>query len=99
MSVLGIVENMSGLSCPHCGGRIDLFRSGGGERAARDLDVPFLGAIPIDPSVVINGDEGTPAELQDHDSEIAVAFRSLAGKIEQTLESSVVRTARSASQR
>jgi len=99
MSTLGIVENMSGLRCPHCGEHIDLFRTGGGERSARDLGVPFLGAIPIDPSVVINGDRGTPAAVIDLDSPIAVAFRSLARRIEEMVESSSVSTARSASQR
>jgi ATP-binding protein involved in chromosome partitioning len=99
MSVLGIVENMSGLCCPHCGEHIDLFRTGGGERSARDLSVPFLGAIPIDPSVVINGDRGIPAEVADRDSTIAVAFRTLAGRIEGMVESSVANRARSASGR
>ena len=49
INVLGIIENMSGFVCPHCAGRIDLFKSGGGEKAAQELMVPFLGAIPIDP--------------------------------------------------
>ncbi len=56
--VLGIVENMSGLLCPHCGKLIDLFKSGGGERAAESLAVPFLGRIPIDPKIVDSGDDG-----------------------------------------
>ena len=47
--VLGIVENMSGLNCPHCGESISIFGAGGGERMAEEMDVPFLGAIPIDP--------------------------------------------------
>lgn len=60
LPVLGIIENMSGLSCPHCGGAIDLFGTGGGKKAAEELDVPFLGAIPIDPAMVKAGDEGRP---------------------------------------
>jgi Mrp family chromosome partitioning ATPase len=56
--VLGIVENMSGMVCPHCGGRIDLFKVGGGQKAARELGVPFLGHIPIDPLVVKNVIQG-----------------------------------------
>lgn len=56
--VLGIVENMSGFNCPHCGQPIDLFKVGGGERAAYSLGVPFLGRIPIDPKIVDSGDEG-----------------------------------------
>jgi len=56
--VLGIVENMSGFTCPHCGKPIDLFKIGGGERAAHSLAVPFLGRIPIDPKIVDSGDDG-----------------------------------------
>lgn len=58
--VLGIIENMSGLLCPHCGGAIDIFSIGGGKKAAEELDVPFLGAIPLDPEVSVLGDRGTP---------------------------------------
>ncbi|KAF1078402.1 Mrp/NBP35 family ATP-binding protein [Methanogenium sp. MK-MG] len=60
LPVIGIIENMSGMVCPHCGKDIDLFGSGGGERAAQDLDVPFLGAIPLDPEVRKAADEGRP---------------------------------------
>lgn len=58
--VLGIVENMSGLICPHCGEMIPLFKEGGGEKAAADFNVDLLGKIPLDPAVVISGDEGRP---------------------------------------
>jgi ATP-binding protein involved in chromosome partitioning len=58
LKIFGIVENMSGLNCPHCGKVIDLFKTGGGERIAGELDVPFLGRIPIDPQIVALGDEG-----------------------------------------
>jgi Mrp family chromosome partitioning ATPase len=56
--VLGIVENMSGFNCPHCGKPIDLFKVGGGERAASSMNIPFLGRIPIDPKIVDSGDDG-----------------------------------------
>jgi len=56
--VLGIVENMSGLVCPHCGKMIEVFNIGGGERAASDLNVPFLGAIPLDTEIGRLGDMG-----------------------------------------
>ena len=49
--ILGILENMSGLICPHCGTKIDIFKSGGGEKAAKELNVPFLGRIPFDPHI------------------------------------------------
>ncbi|MEM2123952.1 MAG: Mrp/NBP35 family ATP-binding protein [Methanolinea sp.] len=66
--VLGIVENMSGLVCPHCKQEIDLFGKGGGESIARELGVPFLGRIPLDPEVRKAGDEGKPFIVLHHDS-------------------------------
>ena len=60
LPVVGIIENMSGLVCPHCGGQIELFKAGGGELLAREMNVPFLGRIPIDPHIVACGDSGTP---------------------------------------
>ena len=68
MEVAGVVENMSGLSCPHCGETIDLFKSGGGENAARELGVNFLGRIPIDPEVVNTGDSGAAYVLDSPDA-------------------------------
>jgi len=61
--VLGIIENMGGMACPHCGKAIDLFKIGGGEKAARELGVPFLGRIPIEPKMVTQCDEGRPFVL------------------------------------
>jgi ATP-binding protein involved in chromosome partitioning len=58
--VLGIIENMSGMTCPHCGKEIDLFGSGGGKKAAEEMNVPFLGSIPLDPEMRKAGDEGRP---------------------------------------
>ncbi|MCK4419486.1 Mrp/NBP35 family ATP-binding protein [Candidatus Aerophobetes bacterium] len=58
--VIGIIENMSGLICPHCGGKIELFKMGGGEKAAQELEVPFLGRIPIEPAIVDSTDQGRP---------------------------------------
>jgi ATP-binding protein involved in chromosome partitioning len=66
--VIGVIENMSGLICPHCKGTIDLFSRGGGKKAAEDLGVPYLGAIPLDPEMVKAGDEGRPIILQHADS-------------------------------
>ena len=68
MPVIGVIENMSGMVCPHCGGMIDLFSSGGGEKAAHDYGVPFLGAIPLDPAMVKAGDEGRPYVLRHVDT-------------------------------
>jgi ATP-binding protein involved in chromosome partitioning len=68
LPVIGIIENMSGLVCPHCGDTIDLFGRGGGEKAARELGVPYLGAIPLDPAMVKAGDEGRPYVLRHADT-------------------------------
>ena len=75
--VLGIVENMSGLTCPHCNGEIPLFKTGGGESAAKDLSVPFLGRIPIDPDMVTLCDLGTPFVISRPDSKTAAVFREM----------------------
>jgi len=58
--VIGIVENMSGFTCPHCGKEVDLFGIGGGEKASKDLKVPFLGRIPLEPLIIKSGDTGRP---------------------------------------
>jgi Mrp family chromosome partitioning ATPase/predicted Fe-Mo cluster-binding NifX family protein len=60
MPIAGIVENMSGLICPDCGKLIPLFKTGGGEALAKEMNVPFLGRIPLDPQVVLAGDSGMP---------------------------------------
>ena len=58
--VVGIIENMSGFICPHCKKEIDLFGTGGGEKSAYDLKVPFLGRIPFEPEMIKFGDSGKP---------------------------------------
>jgi ATP-binding protein involved in chromosome partitioning len=68
LPVIGIIENMSGMICPHCGDTIDLFGRGGGEKAARELGVPYLGSIPLDPAMVKAGDEGRPYVLRHADT-------------------------------
>ena len=81
LPVLGIIENMSGLTCPHCGGRIALFRSGGGESLAREMNVPFLGAVPFDPRIVECGDSGVPYSQRFSDSPAAAAFADVVRRI------------------
>ncbi len=81
--VMGIVENMSGLRCPHCGQEIPLFRTGGGERAASELRVPFLGRIPIEPEMVVDCDKGIPLVLEHPQSEAALAFQTLADRCKE----------------
>jgi ATP-binding protein involved in chromosome partitioning len=68
LPVIGIIENMSGMVCPHCGESIDLFGRGGGRKAAKDHGVPFLGSIPLDPAMVKAGDEGRPYVLRHADT-------------------------------
>jgi Mrp family chromosome partitioning ATPase len=81
--VLGIVENMSGMACPHCGEKINLFKIGGGEKAAAELGVPFLGRIPIDPTVVLSCDSGEPIVSNANES---VAKTALSQVVQNLLE-------------
>ncbi len=74
LPVLGIIENMSGFICPHCGKETQLFKSGGGQALAAEMGVPFLGRVPIDPEVVTASDEGKPFVLAHPDSAAARAF-------------------------
>lgn len=84
--VAGIVENMSGFLCPHCGKEIDLFKVGGGEKAARELQVPFLGRIPLDPKIVENCDRGKPFVTANPDSRATKAVYEIAEKIEKFIK-------------
>lgn len=79
--VIGIVENMSGFVCPHCGNTVDIFKTGGAEKLAEEYKVPFLGKIPIDTIVVQAGDEGKPVMLSYPESEPAKAFLRITEKI------------------
>jgi len=83
---IGIVENMSGLICPHCGAQIDLFGAGGGEREAKKLSLLFLGKIPIDPSVRVEADAGRPIVLANPEATISQAFFAIATQIERALK-------------
>ncbi len=74
MPILGIVENMSGMICPHCGKTIDVFKRGGGLKLAEELGVPFLGRIPVDPRIVTTGDAGKPLIATYPNSQTAEAF-------------------------
>lgn len=77
LPVAGIIENMSGFACPTCGQVFDLFKKGGGQRLADETHIPFLGAIPIDPSVVIGGDAGQPVTSGSSDGPAAQAFATI----------------------
>ena len=81
MDILGLIENMSGFSCPHCNKMVDLFGSGGGEKTAGTAGIPFLGRIPFDPNVVSCGDNGVSIQEKYADTTVARAFIELAEKI------------------
>jgi ATP-binding protein involved in chromosome partitioning len=83
MPIIGILENMSGLKCPHCNKDIELFKTGGGSKAASDLKVPFLGSIPIDPKIVETGDSGQPFVIKYSKSKSAKEFNEMIQKIEK----------------
>ena len=74
LPIVGIVENMSGFVCPKCGETIDLFKTGGGLALASEMDVPFLGQIPLDVEVVTAGDAGLPLLREGTSSPAATAF-------------------------
>ena len=83
--VLGIIENMSGFICPHCGKEIELFGSGGVEKAAIDLNVPFLGRFPFEPDIVKSGDMGKPFLQDKNNSETAGFLKTMIENILQSL--------------
>jgi ATP-binding protein involved in chromosome partitioning len=81
LPVLGVLENMSGFVCPKCGARTDIFKCGGGEHMAMQMNVPFLGQIPIDPQIVQACDSGTPFVHRYSQSQTAKAFEKILNPI------------------
>ncbi len=81
LQMLGIVENLAGFVCPGCGRRIELFKLGGGERAAAEMGVPFLGRVPITEAMVQAGDRGRPLVVASPDDPAAVALTTLAADL------------------
>lgn len=84
LPVLGVVENMSGYVCPHCGKSVDIFGKGGGEEAAAKYNVPFLGRIPIYPEIVERSDEGVP--VVSVNNSVKEVFAAISDKILAQLE-------------
>ena len=84
--ILGIIENMSTFTCPHCGKGTDIFHHGGGERMAREIGVPFLGAIPLDADIVTCGDSGRPIMLDKPTSFAAQAYVAIATELHDRLQ-------------
>jgi len=81
MKLLGIVENMSGFVCPYCGKTVDIFESGGGEKLGMEMNVPFLGRVPIDPNIVKACDEGVPYIIAQGNSNATKSFHKIIEKI------------------
>ncbi len=89
--VIGIIENMSGFKCPYCGKEINIFKYGGGERSARELGVPFLGRVPLDPKMVEAADNGTPFVLQK-ESKVREAFEQIVENVRAFVEGKEVKS-------
>lgn len=81
MTIIGLVENMSGLYCPHCGGFIPIFSTGGGLKTSKMMSVRFLGELPFDPKVVQGADEGVPLLEADPDSPFSQAVGVVADTV------------------
>ena len=81
MEVFGLIENMSGLTCPHCGKKLELFGTGGGEKTAAAAGIRFLGKIPFDQNLVQCGDSGSSFQDQFKDSEVTRAFENVANDL------------------
>jgi ATP-binding protein involved in chromosome partitioning len=80
---IGVLENMAGLVCPHCGGAIELFGSGGGNKLADKYNIQFLGSIPIDIDARILGDKGKPIVLEKPNCEVTNSFKLIVNLIEE----------------
>lgn len=88
-NVLGIVENMSGLYCPHCHKEIELFKKGGGRDLAKKYGLDFLGGVPLDPMAVTAGDHGCPIVMKDGKSPAKEALIELADNVARSAETSL----------
>ncbi|RLI90841.1 MAG: ATP-binding protein [Candidatus Altiarchaeales archaeon] len=87
VEVIGVIENMSGFICPKCHEEINIFKRGGGERSAMELGVKFLGRIPLDPEIVISGDEGKPILIKNPNSFAAKKILEIVEKVESFCKS------------
>lgn len=85
LPVLGVIENMSGFACPHCGKKIEIFGSGGGERMAEEMNVKFLSRIPFDTKVMQSGESGKPFVYFDNDAETTGIFSGVVSELLETV--------------
>lgn len=79
--VLGLIENMSGFVCPHCGQTTYIFKKGSGEKISKEFGINFLGSIPLEDVVVEDGDDGTPLVLSHPESKSALEFKKIVDNI------------------
>src|SRR6185312_15864513 len=86
VEVIGIVENMSHFTCPHCQQVIDIFSSGGAERTAQQFGLEFLGGVELDPGIRSGGDRGMPVALAGPESAVAKPFYDIARKVAERAE-------------
>ncbi len=86
LPLLGIVENMSGMFCPHCNKEIEIFGRGGGKKLAEEIDAPLIAQIPLDPQMVLSGDSGVCYLERFSASPTAGAFDALSNYLLQTLD-------------
>ena len=85
MNILGLVENMSGYTCPHCGQETALFKKGGGEKTARQMNVPFLGSLPIDIRLMEAEDEGRAYLTHQPDAPFKESLDGILNRILQSI--------------
>lgn len=90
--ILGVVENMSHFTCPHCEQIIDIFSKGGAERTAKDFGVPFLGSVELVPAIREGGDQGQPVALAGPDAAAAKAFYSIAKTLAENAKAQAAQT-------
>ncbi|MFH1699496.1 MAG: P-loop NTPase [Candidatus Zixiibacteriota bacterium] len=83
--ILGIIENMSGFTCPKCGEKTDIFKQGGGKQLAEELGINFLGGIPLDPELMASGDDGIPLLLKTTESPAAKEFIKIALRFKEIM--------------
>ncbi len=83
--IIGVVENMSGFVCAHCGKETAIFNEGGGKRMAKNVGVPFLGSLPLDPAIMKSGENGVPVLKATHESLAAKAILGVAARIKEEL--------------
>ncbi|MGZ8651387.1 MAG: Mrp/NBP35 family ATP-binding protein [Actinomycetota bacterium] len=86
---IGVIENMSYYVCPHCGGRDDIFGTGGGQEAADTLSVPLMAQVPLVPALRAGGDSGAPIVVTDPDAPASVALRGSAHAVARAMKSKV----------